>query len=340
MLIVNNKILTSLNDKSSELYEYAREYDSCIKDLNNRFPSGTITLQRNGYPKINKNPNGIATLPEIAAPIFINLTTSVKGVSWGYCKGAPTKHANGLVDVPDSVKTAEIKGEILVLNLKDEPDYTFFIMYKSKLLGSMFHIFDPEGDKIKELEEKNAKLKVQYAIRESMDEEKLKTMCNAYGIKKVNEKNILILQEELENIVFKQEEEKKKNPTNLMLRGVVEFLGEIKNDDITRPKAVIQNAIESEVLSFNKSQGKYFFDGDELCHVPFSRYEDKQVYVMEYLQRPENAEKWRNVILKTIKKEDIEKMEKYGLRWLATQVDIPLNQKPEDLAKTLLEMFI
>jgi hypothetical protein len=339
MLIVNNKTLPLNPTKGHELEEYSKQYQEKLKELQVRFPTGNIALRRNGYPKINRSPDGTTNMPEIPSMMLFKLTkTDSDGVTWGYCKGRPLIHSNGLVEVPPNDNTETFSSEIENIPLRTKPDYAFFIMYKSGLVGTEFQVYDPEGDKLKELMEKNAKLKVQSSIRD-MDTEKMRMLAQAWGISKAGTKNEILLQEELENKVFTMEEAKKKTPTNLMLKGVAEFLAEMKDDDITRPKAIIQMGVDEKRITFNKSQSKYYFDDLELCYVPYDRHSDSQDYLAMILRRTESSEKWIAVLKGLLTKEYITTMDKYGLRWIAGQLGIAVNKKEDALRDDLLAQF-
>jgi hypothetical protein len=276
-------------------------------------------------------------MPENPAPIFIKLTRTVEGVTWGYCKGRPLIHPNGLVEVPPNDNSMVIDSEVFHLDCKKQPDFAFFIMYKSGLLGTEYMVYDPEGDKLKELTEKNARLKVQSSIRE-FEEEKLRMLSQAWGVKEAGTKNMILLQEELENKVFSMDDAKKKDPTKLMLKGIAEFLAESKNDAVTRPKALIQQGIDDKVITFNHSDSNYYFNGNKLCYVPFNTTE-RQDYLAQYLRNPENSEKWLDILKALVTKETIEKYDKYGIRWIAEQLGLALNKKEDVLRTELLEMF-
>jgi len=232
-----------------------------------------------------------------------------------------------------------IDSEIWTINLRKDPDYAFFMIYKSGLIDKEYQIYDPEGDKLKELTEKNNRLKVQFAIRENMDEEKLRMIGQSMGVKNAAKKNILILQEEIESKVFAMDEQKKKEPTNLMLKGVPEFLAEMKNDDVTRPKAIIQYGIDEGKITFNPKDSHFYFGSADLCYVPITRQSDRQDYLALFLHNPENEQKWIDILKGLITPEYIDTMDKYGQRWLAKQVGIALNKKPEELLTALHAEF-
>jgi len=342
MLIVNSKQLPANANKDSDMYMYVKEYQDCIADLKVKFPTGEIALKRNGYPKITKgfaDDSMAKGMPEMPTPVIFKLTKTVNGVTWGYCKGRPIIQPNGLVEVPPNDNSETFSNLIERIDIRSNPDFAFFVMYKSNLIGSHFTIYDPEGDKIRKLTENNDKLKVQFAIREGMDEEKLRMVCQSMEIKDAAKKNILILQEELEKKVFAMEERKKKEPTNLMLKGVPEFLAEIKNDDVTRPKAIIQFGIDEGKITFNPKDSHFYFDSADICYVPITRQSDRQDYLAFFLHNPENEQKWKDILKGLITIEYIDSMDKYGARWLAKQCGIPLNKKPEELITALHAEF-
>jgi hypothetical protein len=139
--------------------------------------------------------------------------------------------------------------------------------------------------------------------------------------------------------VFAMEESKKKNKSDLMAKGVSEFLAEIKNDDLTRPKALIQYGIDEKRIVFNGSQSKFYLDETELCFVPFDKQSTRQDFLSFVLRKPENKDKWQAVLKTLIDAEYVNKLDKYGARWVASQLDVPLNQKEDQLRDSLLALF-
>jgi hypothetical protein len=328
-------------DKDYELAEYAKEYQSGINALNVRFPSGTIQLKRNGYPKVNKSLDPeMPSLPEVAPPIFIKLTrTDSTGVIWAYCKSRPKIEANGLASVPEGENSEVLDGEVISLNLRTQPDYAFFIMYKSNLLKGEFQIYDPEGDKLRELKEKQDRVRVQSMIWSDMDEAKLRAVAQAWGVSGVDKKDVLVVRDELEKKIYAMEENKKKHPENLMLRGLAEFIADLKTDEQTRPKQIVQMAFDSGKLKFHPKDQHMYFDELDLGFVPFDKQDDKSTFVLQILRDEKNKEKWIEILKTLVTKEYIEGLDKYGCRWLSTQVGIALNQKEESLRTALLEVF-
>jgi hypothetical protein len=340
MLIVNSKVLNN-NTQDPDLKSFDKEYQQGVADLRAKFPSGQIQLQRNGYPAINKShdPN-YPDMPEIAPPLYVKLSKmDSAGVVWSYCKGRPRILANGLAEVPEDQNSEELSGEVITLDLRNKPDYAFYFMYKSGLLKSHFHVHDPEGDRIKELEQKNAKIKVQYLIREGMDEAKLRTVSSAWGIPDAGKMNVLLLQDALEGKVFAMEEQKRKNPTDLSLRGVHEFIAEVKTDEVTRPKALIQLAIDDKRLIFSPSDSSYYFDGAKVCYVNTMGSKTKEDSIADFLRDERNKGKWQEMLRALVTEEYLNSLDKVGVRWLAAQMDIALNQKEPELRKALLEAF-
>lgn len=339
MIIVNSKVLNENVSKDSELYNYAKEYQEGVQALKTRFPDGVIRLKRNGFPKQNRLPDGALGLPEIPTPIYIKLTkTDKNGVSWGYCQGQPLIHPNGLVEVPPNNNSASFDSEVESFDLKQRPDYVFYIIYKSGLVGVNYSIWNPEGDRITVLQEKNATLKVQASIRE-MEEEKLRMVSQAWGVKDAGKKNLLILQDEIENLVFSMEAKKKEEPTNLMLKGVNEFLAEIKADEITRPKAIIQLALDEKRLTFNPANSHMYFDAADICYIPPDKVATRLDFLAQVLRQADRKEQWQGIIKALLDEAYINKLDKYGVRWVAGQLDIPLNKKEESLREALLGEF-
>jgi hypothetical protein len=343
MILVNNAILNvKKTDKDYDLASYAKEYQEGVSALRVRFPSGIIQLQQNGYPRINKSLDPeFPDMPEVAPPTYFKLTrTDPNGVIWGYCKGRPKIEANGLASVPEGDNWDVVDGEILSINLNEKPDYAFFIMYKSNLLKGVLHIHDPQGERLKELQEKNDNIKVQSLIWSDLEDNKLRTVAQAWGVSGVDKKEILVIKDELEKKILSMDADKKKHPENLMLRGVAEFISDTKTDEVTRPKAIVQMAFDSGKLKFRPTDSHMVFGELDLGFVPFDKQNDKATYIVNMLRLAENKEKWVQILKSLIDKGYIEGLDKHGLRWLATQFDIALNQKEESLRTALLELFV
>lgn len=340
MLIVNSKTLPNNAAKDHELYSYMKEYQESVKELQTRFVSGQISLKRVGYPRQNRMPDGNLGLPEIPPIMMIkSIKTDSSGAIWEYCKGRPIIGANGLVNVPPNDSTISIGEEILVIDLKGKPDYAFFMMYKSGILGTEYTVFDPEGDRMRDLRDKNARNQVTNAIWSNMDEPKVRMMAGAWGIKDSNKADLLILKDDLEKKVLAMDVEKKKKPSELMLRGIDEFLADARNDEYARPKHLIQLGLDDKRITYDKNH--FYFDGADLCHVPFGKDTpaERQEYLAQFFRNPENKEKWLLVLKGLLNKEYIETLDKHGVRYFAGQFDIPLNKKEDALKTALLELF-
>lgn len=341
MLIVNSKTLPQNANKDNELFPFVKEYQESVGELKTRFVSGQIQLKRIGWPKINRSPDGSSVLPETPPLMMIKSISKpdANGATWEYCKGRPLIEANGLVKTPPNDSTISIGDELLVLDLKGKPDYAFYMMYKSGILGTEYQVFDPEGDRMKDLREKNARNQVTNAIWSNMDEPKVRMMAGAWGIKDSNKAELLILKDDLEKKVLYMDEEKKKKPSELSLRGIDEFLADARNDEYARPKHLIQLGLDDKRITYDKNH--FYFDGADLCHVPFGKDTpaERQEYLAQFLRTPENKEKWLLVLKGLLNKESIENLDKYGVRYFAGQFDLPLNKKEDILKTSLLELF-
>jgi hypothetical protein len=103
------------------------------------------------------------------------------------------------------------------------------------------------------------------------------------------------------------------------------------------PKALVTKAIDYKHATY---KDRVFTLGDiEICTVPFNKKEEHLDYIAGFLRHPDNKEKWDQFLLEMVDKEFIDKLDKYGTRWLASQMDIPLNQQMADLKVALLAKF-
>jgi hypothetical protein len=338
MLITNYKILNS-NSPDPELKKFQKEYETGVSELMTKFPTGIIKLRRVGYPRYTPSPDpNIETMPEPPSPVYLKMTKTVDGVYWGYCRGRAKIEANGLADVPGDESTEELSGIDIAIDVRKNPDYAFFIMYKSGIVGVDFKVFDPEGDKIKELTKKNQLIQVQSSIR-GMTDEKLRMMSQAWGIIGAGKKDVLILQDELESRVMLMESDKVKNPDNLMAKGMAEFLAEMKNDDSTRPKAIIQMALDEKLLEYKPANSHFYFGTEDVCFVPIDKIDQREEVLAKFLREEKNSEIWVLMLKTVVTPEYINQLDKHGCRWLASQVGIPLNKSEDALRTALLSEF-
>ena len=343
MLLVNSKILQKDLQRGHELYEYSKEYEIGLRDLQTRFSDGIITLRRNGYPKVNKRVDGTVTLPEDAPPIMIPLTeTDDKGVVWSYVQGRPKIGANGLVEPEEGRNRTMLNGEVIQLSLRKDPDYAFYIWFKSRIVGVEYHVEDIEGDAIKEAKAKQERKRVESLIWNDFDDNKEKLMCEAYGLSitaKGKEIDVALLRQKLEDKVFAMEAEKQRDKTNLMAKGVAAFLADAKADEFTRPKAIIQRAIDEKIISYRG--GKYNMGDIEICLVPFDRQSKglQQEYLAEYFRTKDDGEKWGALLKAVVDKDYIDSLDKYGIWWLADQVGVRRNQQVPAIKQQVYEKF-
>lgn len=340
MLIRNYKIFNpSVTDNKDEQYHDAVDYRAFVKEMGERFPSGMITFKRIGWPRQSKDPrdSGLDIFPEIPAPINLRPARNDNGIYWAYCRGRAVIQANGLADIPPD-EYVILDGEVKSFDLKRDTDLLYFLVKKYPVFAHEYAVFDPEGDRKRELKDKNARIRLQSSIRD-ISEEKLRTMAGAWAIPESDSKDMLLLQDDLEKKVLSQEEFKKKNPTDFSIRGIDEFFADMKNDEVVRPKSFLQKAIARDVVTFNARNSHYYVGEMELCYVPVGSLDRRVEFLLQVLLKPENRERWVDILRQVVDQKQIEEMDKYGKRWLAGQVGVALNQKEEELTTALLGVF-
>jgi hypothetical protein len=259
------------------------------------------------------------------------------GVLWAYCNGSPLLK-DGIRVLPNEMRSEEA-GENIFIDIKKREDYAFYIMFKSGIVGSLFRVFDPERDRLKGLREKNEKRELSFAISKGMDEQKLRAVAGAYGVEKAFEKDVLLVQDDLETLVIAMDEKKKKNPTNLMLKGISDFLAEIKSEDHLMPKAFIQMALDYQKMKWNAADRVFLLQDIEICTVPYDKVQDKISYCATVLRNPDNKDKWEKFLHEVLDEDYISGLDRYSIRWLAKEFDIPLNKKESELRTILLGKF-
>lgn len=335
MLIVNGKVLPANANKDHELFPMVDEYQRAIKKLKAEYPKGEITLARIGYPQVN--PTGLA---EDTPPIYFPMqNTDSSGVAWAYCKGRPVILPEGMRELAKEDRS-EVLTDLILLDVNKKEDYAFYMMFKSGVLGTLFKVFDPDGDRLKELRLRNERREVEYAISKGMDENKLRNVAASWGVEKAFDKDALLVQADLETKVFALDEKKKKDPTNLQLKGITEFLVEIKSDDFLMPKALVQKAIDYKKLVKDKQEQKYFLGDVEICYIPVNKRNDEVDYIASHLRHPDNKEKWDQFLNEMIDEDFINNGDKYSVRWLASQSGIAMNQQADVIRKLLLDKYV
>ena len=335
MLLVNNQVLpANANKETSELFPMVDEYKKKVKELRTNFPKGEITLMRVGYPQTNQT-----GLPEPPLPVFWHMERNDEnGVLWSYCKGRPVIQPTGLRELSADDRNEQL-GDTILLDINKREDYAFYMMYKSGIVGNLYKVFDPDGDKLKELRKRDAERDVQFAISRGMDENKLRNTAAAWGVDKAFDRDLLLVKDDLEKLVFFLQEKKEKAhaPDNLQMKGITDFLAEIKSEDHLLPKALVQKALDYKKATLVNGQ---FSLGDiEICTVPFNKKDDPITFIAGHLRHPDNKDKWETFLKEVVDEDFINTGDKYLIRWLSEQVGIPLNQQEAKLRIALLDKF-
>jgi len=346
MLLVNQKPLpTTANvDRNHEMYGYIKEYEDGMKKLRTEFPLGTIKLNRVGYPKKNK---GVAKpIPTFICPLEWMAEGATGSALWSYCKGTPKIMPNGLNDIPE--KHISINGADLVLDWKKDADFAFFIFFKTPLVKKdgvrgtmdMFAIKDPEREAMKRADAKRATLELTKAVYDGLvDENKLRIVAASWGVANAYKDLPDLVREKLETTVLAAEAKKSKEPNNISLRGIKEFLEDVKADSEIRRKALIQYAVDEKKIEFDKFSMKFKNKERDVLSVPAQYLNDRITYAAFFFGQ-KNSE-WQTFIREVIDLDLLNRQDKRGLYWIYGELGLdPEKKKVEEIRDELVAMLV
>jgi hypothetical protein len=232
-----------------------------------------------------------------------------------------------------------IKGEKIV-DLTTDMDLAFYLAFISKFVAKRrLRIDNPAEDARAEADKEREDTKRQMAIWNMMEEDKLRTMAQAYGVPDVNTKTSDRIRIELKQVLVTNDKLKKSNPA---IRGTDDFIDELKVTDGLLLRAFVQNAIDSKQLEF-KGDGKWHIGDKVVMHVSFNDMQTKRQFdaLCNYLGAPNNNDKLVDFFGDLINKEYLEGVKDTKVfEWLAKSVGIKVAfKKKAELKKLVLEHF-
>jgi hypothetical protein len=337
MLLVNKKQLpTAIKaPEGHELSEYIKEFHKGMKFFNDEFPRGPIRLNRTGYPK--KSKGKLKPVPPFGMPLEWMAENMDKSGSalWSYLEGSPIVLPNGLCDIRET--RMWLNGADLVLDWKKNADFAFFVYFKTDLIKTgRYKVKDPEKEAIKRAQARKAKHDLATAIYDGLtDENKLRNVAASWGVDGAFKDISEILREKLEAKVIEMDEKKSKEPNNPQLRGIQEFLEDVKVGDEVRRKALVQYAIDQNKIVYDKFAVKFkWADGRDIVSVD-PRY-DKIEFLAAYLNHPNQKTTWTGFVRGLIDEDLIERQDKRGLYWLAEQLGFEEKKRTVEELRTEL----
>lgn len=342
MLLVNKKPLPSVaKADSSELAEYIKEFQKGLDFFRKEFSRGVIRLNRTGYPR--KAKGKVKPVPPFCMPLEWMAENMDKNGSalWSYCKGSPVVQANGLMDIRE--RSMWLSGADMSLDWKKDADFAFYFYFKTNMIsGGTYRVKDPEKEAIKRAQARKAKHDLATAIYDGLtDENKLRAVAASWGVDNAYKDLAVLISEKLEKKVIELDEKKSKEPNNHSLRGIQEFLEDVKVGDEIRRKALIQYAIDMGKIKYDSFSIKYkWADGRDIVMVD-PRYTDRIQFLANYLSHSTQKATWVGFVRGLLDEDLITHQDKRGLYWLAEQLEFEEKKRTiEELRTELLSLNV
>ena len=176
---------------------------------------------------------------------------------------------------------------------KDQIDLLFFLIYKSPHKGRIYEVVDERGEAQKRVNTKREQAKLTEALYGPNSPlygniNLTKTIAQSWGVSDVQRKTEALLIDELERIVMNGQRLKEKGKN---VRGIDEFVKDLQMDELTKIRAVIQEAVDANVIAFNENThnyGWFFLDSkgkwsQKIQTMSPRSYDIKQQKLAEYL---------------------------------------------------------
>jgi hypothetical protein len=351
MLVNGNKldlgVLSDANKKGTSEYSQAKFYKDKVEELRSTYGKFMRFVDVN-QPRFcsGADARGVA-IPNMAEPPTIVRIPLEKYVAmedrgrekWSCCLRTPKLLPNNMWDLGDE-RAVTIKGDKLI-NLDTDADLAFYLTYISGFVkGKRLRIDDPKLTAKKIGDKRRDSIKRETAIWQMLaEEDKLRTVAQAYGVMNVHKKEPDDIRVELEKLLESNDKAKKNNP---MIKGTDDFLNDLKVTENVILRAFIQNAIDEKKLSY-KGDG-YWRVGEKLIlKVPQEYIEvDKRFnYICNYLGSTNNNDKLLDFLGDLITPEYLKDIkDNKTFLWLAKTNNINVvAQKPEKIKSAVLKHY-
>lgn len=252
---------------------------------------------------------------------------------WSCCLSTPKLLPNNMWDLGDK-RSLTIKGD-KIIDLTTDADLAFYLTYiHGGIKKKKFKIDDPKltarqiGDKRREA------IKRETAIWQMLtDDDKLKTIAQAYGVPDVYKKEPDNIRVELEKLLEVNDKRKKQDRS---VRGTAEFLEELKFNDAVILRAFVQNAIDDKVLTW-KPDGWWRVGEKLILKVPQTDLDKKFDYICNFLNQSNNADKLQDFVSDIVGADYVKKVKDDNtFKWLAKVNSINTVAKSKDQIRELV----
>lgn len=328
--------------RNGELVKDDKDFNAFIKNLST-YPNPVVFYHPR---KRRKNPSGLLETPMV---FNIKLESSVETENglevWGYADTLVREknNPNGFY-----VATKDGKKDILVtqgeyaVGHKDR-DLLFFLLKKSKQLGSTFMI----EDKVKEANERAAQRQKRVDFESVLwgtssplnDDDVLSRVASAWGVTGVDKKIPAQLKEDLEVKVSQGEKVKKATGKGW---GIEDFLNQLNAQGELIRASIAQLAIDRGVVGYNELSTYYEFteSGTKIFHVPADRINERDRFFVSQITKDPKGDMWKIIKKAIITPSLIDTWptaKEYG--WLAEEEGLSATMKKEDKLAKLKEIY-
>ena len=355
-MLINGRMLETaiaLQKTDHPLHEIAKEYTEGLKQLREQFPDGKIKFVRPGFPRKTKGVDArgrevMMVEPAIPAlfPLEKKYSHPMRGEEiWSCCLQMPKLLPNGLWSIGGK-KSLKVD-DFYIVDLNRQPDLAYYLAYIAKYdRKGLLKIDDPKAEVRKKAAEERRMVEIKTAIWQMLsDDEQLRKMAAAYGVNGAHTKHnggyakdADQLRFELEDQILKNEKRRGKN--DFSVKGISEFLEEMKVTDNVRLRAFIQNLIDEKKIVY-KPDGRFRVGEKAITQVPQSEIGRKFEWLCSFYAMPSNKDRLVELMKDVIDKEYLDNIsDDKDFTWIAKTLDINTAfKKKEELKSTVYGAF-
>lgn len=286
MLFKNGERLDLSNPNSEDLdVKDFHEKRKWVKD-NIGFPVVFKIKQSNLSAQDKKDGTIEMYMRPMRCPNFV-VEESYSGTNeWQYSKVMPRTSKNGNIEFPRDQKNTWYDKKVFSLDEKDM-DRIYFLMFKDQnFLKRYYEIDDAKLEANNKVNAKVKETKIQEIFYGSnsvlmRDEKRLREICRAWNISKVETYTRDQLLIELERVVRDQDARG--------IKSVYDFEKDTQLDMFVEVGAMVQKAEDQGVIKFDEKVGCWFYvnhDGsykEKICEVPRIRFDHKYEHLKDHI---------------------------------------------------------
>lgn len=256
MLYVNKEFLdTSNRSKDYKLKDHVEDYHQKVQYLRDYYGDKVrlLSTRRDRFDQNIAQGKPIPTLSMRFESVTYNDKTS-SSEDWVYANQFINFSINA--DKLSYPRTKMIKGGEETINIQKDPDFAYFVIYKSGQVGEgqysgrKFYIDDRRKAAKQSAITRKREGNLSHLIYDQLDEKKAMILAKSYGVSNVNGISDEERRNALYDIVMANENKLLKRP-ELNVRGIDAFMRDSDMDLRTKIGALVQDSIDKDVLIYN-----------------------------------------------------------------------------------------